>query len=124
MKTSSTWNFRSIVGKIMMGLVLAAMVGSADVVPSFGEDDHDRGERHDNGRHEQRGRGHDRDRMSATAMSTAGGSIALMATGRNEFMSRRRSSMHRRRNRASNLFSAHRYSLRGIASRRLPSVHY
>ena len=62
MKTSSTWNFRSIVGKIMMGLVLAAMIGSADVVPSFGENDHNRGEKHDNGRNEQRGRGHDRDR--------------------------------------------------------------
>ena len=39
MKTSSTWNFRSIVGKIMMGLVLAAMIGSIDVVPALGKDD-------------------------------------------------------------------------------------
>jgi hypothetical protein len=59
MKTSSTWNFRSIVGKIMMGLVLAAMIGSIDVVPALGKDDHER-ERRDNGRYEQRGRGHDR----------------------------------------------------------------
>jgi len=62
MKTSSTWNFRSIVGKIMMGLVLAAMIGSIDVVPALGRDDHERNGRHDNGRYEQRGRGHDRDR--------------------------------------------------------------
>jgi hypothetical protein len=56
MKTSSTWNFRSIVGKIMMGLVLVSMIGSIDVVPAFGRDDR-RG--HDNRRYEQqRGRGH------------------------------------------------------------------
>ena len=62
MKTSSTWNFRSIVGKIMMVLVLAAMIGSIDVAPALGKDDHkDRG-RHDNGRKELRGRGYDRDR--------------------------------------------------------------
>ncbi len=61
MKTSSIWSFRSIVGKIMIGLVLAVMVGSIDVVPAFG-DDHKRVGKHDNGRYEQRGRGHDRDR--------------------------------------------------------------
>jgi len=60
MKTSSTWNFRSIVGKIMMGLVLAAMIGGIDVVPALGRDDHERNGRHDSGRYEQRGRGHDR----------------------------------------------------------------
>jgi len=62
MKISSRWNFRSIVGRIMTGLVLAAMIGSINVAPSFGDDYHDRGGRHDNGRYEQRGRGHDRDR--------------------------------------------------------------
>jgi hypothetical protein len=62
MKTSSRWNFRSIVGRIMTGLALAAMIGSINVAPSFGDDDHDRWGRHDNGRYEQRGRGHDRDR--------------------------------------------------------------
>jgi hypothetical protein len=61
MKTSNTWSFRSIVGKIMMGLVLAAMIGSIDVVPALGKDDHERG-RHDNDRYEHRGRGYDRDR--------------------------------------------------------------
>ena len=38
MKTSSTWNFRSIAGKIMMGLVLAAMIGSIGVVSALGKD--------------------------------------------------------------------------------------
>jgi hypothetical protein len=61
MKTSRTWNFRSIVGKIMMGLVLAALVGSADVAPSFGKDNHSRGGNQGGGRNDQRGRGHDRD---------------------------------------------------------------
>ena len=55
MKTSSTWNFRSIVGKIMMGLVLAAMIGSIDVAPALGKDN----DKHDNGRYEQRGHGYD-----------------------------------------------------------------
>jgi len=40
MKTSNTWSFRSIVGKMMMGLVLAAMIGSINVVPALGKDDH------------------------------------------------------------------------------------
>jgi hypothetical protein len=62
MKTSNTWSFRSIVGKIMMGLVLAAMIGSIDVVPALGRDDHERMGRHDNGRYEHRGLGYDRDR--------------------------------------------------------------
>jgi hypothetical protein len=38
----------------MMGLVLAAMVGSIDVVPAFARDEH--------GRYERRERGHERDR--------------------------------------------------------------
>ena len=62
MKISSRWNFRSKAGRIMTGLALAAMIGSINVAPSFGDDYHDRGGRHDNGRYEQRGRGHDRDR--------------------------------------------------------------
>jgi hypothetical protein len=60
MKTSSTWNFRSIVGKIMLGLVLVTMVGSIDVTPALGKDNHKRMVKHDNGRH--RGREYDRDR--------------------------------------------------------------
>ena len=57
MKTSSAWNFRSIVGKIMMGLVLAGMIGSIDVAPAFGKD---KKGKHDNGRYENRGHGNDR----------------------------------------------------------------
>jgi len=59
MKTSRTWNFRSIAGKCLMGLVL---VGSMAVAPVLGKDDHKRMEKHDKGRYEQRGRGHDHDR--------------------------------------------------------------
>jgi hypothetical protein len=62
MKTSSAWNFRSIVGKIMMVLVLAAMIGSINVAPALGKDDHKDKGRHVNGRYEQRGRGHGHDR--------------------------------------------------------------
>ena len=117
MKTSSTWNFRSIVGKIMMGLVLAAMIGSIDVVPALGKDDHKRMGRHDNGRYEQRGRG-----MTATAMCMAG-LMANMATGNEFIIPRRRSSMHRLHRRASVSFShPSLFVPKGIASRRLPSV--
>ena len=59
MKTSRIRDFRPIAGKIMMGFVLAAMIGSMDVASSFGED---RGGRPGEGRYEQRGRGHDRGR--------------------------------------------------------------
>jgi hypothetical protein len=62
MKTSTTLNFRSIVDKIMMGLVLAAMIGSINVVPALGKDDHKNMGKHDNGRSEQRGRGYDHNR--------------------------------------------------------------
>jgi len=57
MKTSSTGNFRSIAVKMLMGLVLAAMIGSIDAVPALGKD---KGGKHDNGRYENRDRGHDR----------------------------------------------------------------
>ena len=43
----------------MMGLVLAAMIGSIDVAPALGKD---KGGKHDNGRYEHRGRGYERDR--------------------------------------------------------------
>jgi hypothetical protein len=61
MKISSIWKFRSVAGKIMMGLVLAAMVGSVDVVPALG-DDHERNGKHDNSRYEHQRRGLDRAR--------------------------------------------------------------
>jgi hypothetical protein len=56
MKTSRKWNFRSIAGKIMMGFVLAAMIGSIGVVPALAKD------KHDNGRYEKRGHGYNRGR--------------------------------------------------------------
>ena len=59
MKTSGTWNFRSIVGKMMMGLVFAAMIGgSIDVAPALGDNGKKMG-KHDNRRYENRGRGYD-----------------------------------------------------------------
>jgi hypothetical protein len=62
MKTSSAWNFRSIVSKMMLGLVLAAMIGSIDVAPALGKDNHKNQGKHDNGRYEHRGPGPDRNR--------------------------------------------------------------
>lgn len=62
MNISSKWNFRSIVGKITLGLVFAVMLGSVNVATSFADNDRGRGERHDNGRYENRGRGNDRGR--------------------------------------------------------------
>ena len=57
MKTPGTWNFRSIAGKVMLGLVLAVMTGSINAAPSYAEDGHGRGDRYERG-----GRGHDKDR--------------------------------------------------------------
>lgn len=54
MKTSNRWDFRSIAGKMMMGFVLAAMIGILDVTPALSKE-----RRHDNGRYEKRGRGND-----------------------------------------------------------------
>jgi len=61
MKKSSSWNFRSTVGRIMMGLVLAAMIGSIDVSPAFAKNDKNNG-KHDNGRYQQRGPGYQHNR--------------------------------------------------------------
>jgi len=58
MKTSSTWNFRSIVGKIIMGLVLVSMIGIIDVVPA-----HSKNNKQNNRRYEQnRGRSYNHGR--------------------------------------------------------------
>jgi len=79
-----------------MGLVLAAMIGSIDVVPALSEDDHKDMGKHDNGRQEQK-----KDmNMTAITMRHAGVMIGIMMTG-NEVMSRRGSSMHRLHHRAS-----------------------
>jgi len=59
MKTSSTWNFRSIVGKIIMGLVLVSMIGIIDVVPA-----HSKNNKQNNRRYEQnRGRSYNHGRV-------------------------------------------------------------
>ena len=62
MNASDTWNFRSIVGKVMTGLLLAALIGSVEVTPAMarGNDNHNEnrgGQRHDNRRPEHRGHG-------------------------------------------------------------------
>ena len=54
MKTSSRWNFGSILGKMMMGLVLAAMIGSVNVAPALAKNDHNKG-KHDNRHYEPKG---------------------------------------------------------------------
>jgi hypothetical protein len=60
MKTSRKWSFRFIAGKVMLGLVLAAMIGSISVAPALGKDNHKRMVKHDNGLH--RGQRYNRDR--------------------------------------------------------------
>jgi len=77
------------VSKIMMVLVLAAMIGSIDVVPSFGKDDHEDRGRHDNGRKEVRGRGHEHDRY------VQGRPYGYYGHGERNYYPPRRSSMNR-----------------------------
>jgi hypothetical protein len=59
MKTASTRDFKSIAGKIMMGLALVAMIGSIGVASSFGDNRKDY--RQDNRRYDHN-RGYERDR--------------------------------------------------------------
>ena len=54
MKTSRKWNFRSIAGKMMLGLVLITMIGSIAVAPALAKNDHKSYSKHDNGRHRGR----------------------------------------------------------------------
>ena len=71
MKTSITGTVGSIVGTIMMGFFLAAMINSIDVMPALGEEGHKDMRRHDDrdmrkhdndrNRYEHRGAGYDRD---------------------------------------------------------------
>jgi hypothetical protein len=61
MNKEITGQFRSRVGRIMMGLVLAAMIFSIEGVPARADNDHKDSGRHDNGRYEK-DKGHDRDR--------------------------------------------------------------
>ena len=46
MKTTSSWNFGFIVGRAMMGLALAAMIGSIDVAPAFAKNDKHKGKQY------------------------------------------------------------------------------
>lgn len=52
MKISGTRNFKPLMGKVVVGLALAIMIG--DVAPALGKSD-----KYDNRRYEQRGRGHE-----------------------------------------------------------------
>jgi hypothetical protein len=54
---SSRWNFKPLVGKVMIGLVLTAIMGSISVSPSYADDGYRRG-RGDNRRYENRGHGY------------------------------------------------------------------
>jgi len=54
----SRWNCSYIVGKVMMGLVLTAIIGSVNAAPSYGDDNSYRQGRGDNGRYEHRGHGY------------------------------------------------------------------
>ncbi len=56
MKSEGSWNVRSIVGKLMVGLVMTAMMGAVGVIPAHSDDHGKRIERHDNGRPDYRGR--------------------------------------------------------------------
>ncbi|PKN18980.1 MAG: hypothetical protein CVU71_09355 [Deltaproteobacteria bacterium HGW-Deltaproteobacteria-6] len=59
MKTPRKWNFKSMAGKVMMGLALAAMIISTGTSPAIAKNDKSHG-RHDNGRYQHRGQGYNR----------------------------------------------------------------
>ena len=60
MKPSGTWNFKSIVGKVVMMLVITCMIGGISVSSALGYNHHDRGGRHGYARYEHRGYAHHR----------------------------------------------------------------
>jgi hypothetical protein len=78
MKTAKKWGFGSIMGKLVIGFVLALMIGGINVVPAFSEEytgndnvryeRRERGQtryerdRHRNARYEQERRMHQRER--------------------------------------------------------------
>jgi len=64
MNTTGSWNMRSIVGKVMAGLVLTTMIGVVGVLPAHSNDHNQRYERHDRDRHENRGREYNRGRYN------------------------------------------------------------
>ena len=59
MKTSNTWNFRPLVGKIIVSLVLGVMIGTIHVTPALARDNGKHKRSHDSSRYEPAGRGHD-----------------------------------------------------------------
>ena len=61
METADKWNIKSKIGRIMLGLVLAAVTGSIYATPSFADNDRGHGGKHDKGRYEHRDHGYDRD---------------------------------------------------------------
>lgn len=60
MKTPLKWNFKSIAGKLMLGFVLITMIGSINIEPALGKDNHNSGGKHDKGRYEKQYRGQKR----------------------------------------------------------------
>lgn len=59
---SSRWNFKSMAGKVLLGLVLTAIMGSMNVTPSYADNDRYRERRYDNRRYDHRGPGYDNHR--------------------------------------------------------------
>jgi hypothetical protein len=55
MKKLRKWNFKSIAGKMMLGLVVITMVGSIAVAPAFARNDHKSYKKYDNNRGHKRG---------------------------------------------------------------------
>jgi hypothetical protein len=58
MKISTIWNYRSLLGKIMIGLVLALMVSNIDAVPALGNGGFGYRGYHNHGRYEHRWNGY------------------------------------------------------------------
>lgn len=56
---SSRWNFKSMAGKVLLGLVVTAIMGSMNVTSSFADDDRYRGKNYDNRGYDHREFEHD-----------------------------------------------------------------
>lgn len=56
---SSRWNFKSMAGKVLLGLVVTAIMGSINVTPSYADNDRYRGKKYDHRRYDHRGPGYD-----------------------------------------------------------------
>ncbi len=60
MNTLRKWKFKSIAGMIMLGLILALMVGSVNVTPAFAKNDKHYKKNYNNNRGYQNNRGYHR----------------------------------------------------------------